>query len=659
MSLSRQYYINTLISADERKELNLEVDNIYSELMNNNNFIGKVQQALLDLTNKETNDVANLRSLIASGDANSLNVVKKMISDFLAAKPSNFDEVTTARLGERTLYDFNQKIKTKLDNTDSFQRIKLTDDEGYSVKLTDASDLNLITKTGYYRGFELKNSPKENNYGWYIQVYSHNVTDFACMQIAYCLHSAEDNSLYVRKKVKGIWTEWKQLGLAGAYDDIKNEVNKVKGTQPSLDAAIRSMIPYNSVNYYGNDNAAFQKALNESAGKTLDVPAGTYTIGDLEIPSNISIRADPNAIFVLKAGSTTFFTNKDTVNIGGYDKTRSIVFKGGVFDLKKTKDAKAFVLSHCQDVTIDTKIINGGESHACVYLNAVKDSEIDIEAGDCSATTATGAIVGIYVFNDKNSLANQNAKPYDMTPCDNIKVNLKLKNVKKGLVEIIPVDKVIHKNITYNVQAENVLEELGLFNNVSYFKTEKVIGNDIGHGLVFQILNDICEDFTIEGVNIRNGKNKETSRGIWLKSKEGDNAPQYRNVRILNPVVKSMNAGIVTDYGFGVRITNPDISYCQEDGIWCYYTLDWSCIGGVAKYNNQRGWPRADIHIGEGGGKKTFRAMLANCQARTVTLVNIQDSIVTNVIVNGGGFTYDKNNFNNKIDYLEVGWGTI
>ncbi|MEM5644735.1 hypothetical protein AAHH72_05570 [Bacillus cereus] len=66
------------------------------------------------------------------------------------------------------------------------------------------------------------------------------------------------------------------------------------------------MIPYNSVNYFTD----FQKALDESEGKTLDIPAGKYTIGDLNIPSNISIRADPNAIFILKAGSTTFLTIK-------------------------------------------------------------------------------------------------------------------------------------------------------------------------------------------------------------------------------------------------------------------------------------------------------------------------------------------------------------
>ncbi|WP_020059096.1 pyocin knob domain-containing protein [Bacillus sp. 123MFChir2] len=655
MSLSRQYYINTLMSADERKELNLEVDNIYSELVNNNNFIVRVQQALLNLAEKEALDVAKLQSLIASGDANALNVVKKMISDFLAAKPSNFDEVVAARLGEKTLYDLNQKIKTKLDNTDSFQRIKLTDDNGDTIALKEETDLNQVIKTGFYRGRNLENSPKKLGFYWYIQVYSHNESNYACMQVAYSLNSTAENSLYVRKKANNTWTDWKQLALFGAYDDIKQEVLNVKGVHPSLDAAIKSMIPYNSAISYGNDNTAFQKSLNESAGKTLDIPAGTYTIGDLEIPSNITVRADPNAVFVLKAGSTTFFTNKDTVNIGGYDKTRSITFKGGLFDLKKLKDAKAFVLSHCQDVVIDTKVINGGESQAYVALNAVKDSEIDIEAIDCTATTSIGATVGIYISNDKNTLTNQNTKPYDLTPCDNVKVALKLKNVKKGLVEIGPVDKVIHKNITYNVQAANVLEELGLFNNMSYFKTEKVIGNDVGHGLIFQILNDTCEDFTLEGINIRNGKNKETSRGVWFKSKEGDTAPQYQNVRILNPVIKTMNAGIVTDYGYGVRITNPDVTYCQEDGIWCYFTLDWSCIGGVAKYNNQRGWPRADIHIGE-GGKKTFRAILANCQARTVMLVGIQDSIVTNVIVKGGGFTYNKNDFNNKIDYLEVGW---
>ncbi|PEU24056.1 hypothetical protein COE82_23050 [Bacillus wiedmannii] len=233
--------------------------------------------------------------------------------------------------------------------------------------------------------------------------------------------------------------------------------------------------------------------------------------------------------------------------------------------------------------------------------------------------------------------------------------------MKKGFAEITPIDKIIHKNINYDVQAENVLEELGLFNNVSYFKTGKIIGNDIGHGLIFQILNDICEDFTIEGVNIRNGKNKETSRGIWFKSKEGDNAPQYKNVRMTNPVIRAFSKGIVTDYGYSVKINNPDVQECWEDGVWNYFTLDWGLVGGTVKYNNKNGWDsRADVHIGElniaGGSKKVFRAMLSNVQARTIRVENLQDSIVNNVIVKAGGFSTVGSDHNNKIDFLEVGW---
>ncbi|MDC2866509.1 pyocin knob domain-containing protein [Bacillus sp. BP-3] len=654
--MQRKHYINSPINADERMQLNEEIDLIYGGITQNEINHSKLVNDFNSFLNRYGIDKATLEKAIQDGDTNVLNVVKNMISDFLAVKPANFDEVVAARLGEKTLYDFNQKVKIKLDNTNNFQQVKLTADTGNNIAIQDASDLNTVTKGGFYKGSNLKNAPKEQG-SWYIQVYSHDDNNYACMQIAYSLNVASENSLYVRKKSGGVWTDWKQLALFGAYDDIKQEVLNVKAAHPSLNAAIRAMIPYNSVNYYSD----FQKALSESAGKTLDIPAGTYTIGDIEIPSNINIRADPNALFVLKAGSTTFFTNKDVVNIGGYDKTMGIVFKGGVFDLKKTKDTKAFVLSHCQDVVIDTKIINGGESQSYVALNAVKDSEINIEAVDCTATTSPGATVGIYVVIDTNTLTNQNTKPYDKTPCDNVKVILKMKNTKKGLAEIAPVDKVIHKNITYNVQAENVLEELGLFNNMSYFKTEKVVGNDIGHGLVFQILNDTCEDFTITGVNIRNGKSKETSRGVWFKSKEGDNAPQYKNVRISNPVIRSFAKGITTDYGFSAKITNPDVQECWEDGIWNYFTLDWGLNGGTVKYNNKNGWDsRADVHIGElaidNGNKKVFRSILSNVQVRTLRVENLQDSIINNVIIKGGAFSQVGSNHNNKIDYLEVGW---
>ncbi|WP_459503084.1 hypothetical protein [Bacillus sp. C1] len=648
MSLSRQYYIDSSISADERKELNLEINNIYSELVNNNKFIVMVQQALLNLTEKESIDITKLQELIKNGDTNVLNVVEKMISDFLAAAPSNFDEVTASRLGEKTLRDFNQKMKTKLDNTDKFQQIKLTDDAGLALSIADVSELT--GKSGFFKyAAGAKGVPQGSNDGVGFFV-ANNKTDVAALAI--------DKT--IKRLLLRLGTEWRELEFTGAYDDIKQEVLGVKGIHGSLEKAIRSMIPYNSVDYYGNDNAAFQKALDESSGKTLDIPAGTYTIGDLNIPSNINIRADPNALFILKSGSTTFFANKDTVNIGGYDKTQGITFKGGVFDLKKMKDAKVFVLSHCQDIKVDTKVINGGESQSYIALNAVKDTEINIEAVDCSATTSIATVVGIYVFTDKNTLTNQNAKPYDLTACDNVNVNLKLKNVKKGLAEIAPVDKVIHTNITYNVRAENVLEELGLFNNMSYFKTEKVIGNDIGHGLIFQILNDTCEDFTIEGVNIRKGKNKESSRGVWFKSKDGTNSPYYKDLRIVNPVIRGFNKGITTDFGTGAEILYPAVSECWEDGIWCYFTLDWSLHGGMLKYNNKNGWEsRADLHIGElaySTDKKTFRAVVNGVQARTVRVENIQDTTIDNVIVKGGAFSQVGSNHNNKVNYLEVGW---
>ena len=633
------------MNADERMQLNEEVDLIYKGITKNAINHMNLEDTFNSFLERYGTDKTTLEKMIQDGDTNVLNVVEKMITDFLASKPSNFDEVTAARLGEKTLRDFNQKMKTKLDNTDAFQKVKLTDDVGLALSVADITELT--GKSGFFRYTTgAKGMPPGSTDGVGVFV-ANNKTGVSALAM-----DKTSKRLFLR-----LDTEWRALAFEGAYDDIKKEVNNVKGAHASLEVAIRSMIPYNSVNYFTD----FQKALDESEGKTLDVPAGKYTIGDLNIPSNISIRADPNAIFILKAGSTTFFNNKDTVNIGGYDKTRGITFKGGKFDIQKMKDAKVFVLSHCQDVKIDTKVINGGESQSYVVLNAVKDAQINIEAADCSATTSIGATVGFYVFNDKNTLTNQNAKPYDLTPCNNITVNLKLKNVKKGFVEITPIDKIIHKNINYDVQAENVLEELGLFNNVSYFKTGKIIGNDIGHGLIFQILNDNCEDFTIEGVNIRNGKNKETSRGIWFKSKEGDNAPQYKNVRMTNPVIRTFSKGIVTDYGYSVKINNPDVQECWEDGVWNYFTLDWGLSGGTVKNNNKNGWDsRADVHIGElniaSGTKKVFRAMLSNVQARTIRVENLQDSIVNNVIVKAGGFSKVGSDHNNKIDFLEVGW---
>ncbi|PHB37521.1 hypothetical protein COE82_23045 [Bacillus wiedmannii] len=376
--MDRKHHINSSINADERMQLNEEIDLIYGGITKNAINHRDLVDDFNEFLERYGMDKVALEKMILDGDTNSLHVVEKMISDFLVANPSSFDEVIAARLGENTLREFNQKIKTKLDATDTFQKVKLTDDVGLALSVADI--IELTGKSGFFRyttGAKGMPPGSTDGVGFFV---ANNKTGVSALAM-----DKTTKRLFLR-----LDTEWRVLAFEGAYDDIKKEVNNVKGTHASLEVAIRSMIPYNSVNYFTD----FQKALDESEGKTLDVPAGKYTIGDLNIPSNISIRADPNAIFILKAGSTTFFNNKDTVNIGGYDKTRSITFKGGLFDLKKVKDAKAFVLSHCQDVKVDTKVINGGESQSYVVLNAVKDAEINIEAADCSATTSIGATVG-------------------------------------------------------------------------------------------------------------------------------------------------------------------------------------------------------------------------------------------------------------------------
>lgn len=204
------------MNADERMQLNEEVDLIYKGITKNAINHMNLEDTFNSFLERYGTDKTTLEKMIQDGDTNVLNVVEKMITDFLASKPSNFDEVTAARLGEKTLRDFNQKMKTKLDNTDAFQKVKLTDDVGLALSVTDVTELT--GKSGFFRYIAgAKGMPPSSTEGVGFFV-ANNKTGVSVLAM-----DKTTKRLFLR-----LDTEWRALAFEGAYDDIKQEVNNVK-----------------------------------------------------------------------------------------------------------------------------------------------------------------------------------------------------------------------------------------------------------------------------------------------------------------------------------------------------------------------------------------------------------------------------------------------
>ncbi|MDA1758321.1 hypothetical protein PDK30_25835 [Bacillus cereus] len=655
----RKNYVNTDINANERAELNTEIDTLYTNDVELEAFYIELLEFFTKFQSRYSVDVANMKAEVIKGDSAVKGFVESMLRDFLVAKPSNLDEVVAARLGKATLRDIMLELKNKLDATDKYQKVKLTDDLGAAVSVTDVSEL--AGKSGFFKYSNgAKGMPTGSIEGIGLHT-AYNKTDI-CMAIAM---DNKTKRLFLRVEHRGAVTQdWKAIAFDGAYDDIRKEVEVAKGNHPSLEAAIVAANPIVSSSYYGatgdgtDQTEALQRALDAAQNKKLDIPygKGIYKVSStLYIPDGCEINIHPRAKFVWSGLPGMFMcVNKNNIpTTGGYDKSKSIAVKGGIFDMQNS-GAYAFGFSHMTDLEIDTKIINVKDKNG-VLLNAVKDYNIRVQAEGFSSATEFNYVVGLTVATAETDFNNPVVKPFDKTPCLNGRVFIYAKNIKRGLGENKVITGIKHSKLVFNCDISQCEEHVLYSTNIEWFKTENAEFEDVGNGLYFMIENDTIEQFELNGVKARRGRGIP-SRAIWFRSKEGDTAPQFKNVTMNRPDIDDFGAGIITDYGGRTRINNPTVTGCWEDGIWGYMTLDWKCDGAYARGNNRRGWPRADIHIGE-GGKTTFRAILTNCQARTILVTNIQDSIIADNIVGPQGIEIAGSSFNCTIDRnLKVGW---
>ncbi|MFI8709936.1 hypothetical protein ACIGHG_23490 [Bacillus sp. NPDC077411] len=671
----RKNYVHSDISANERMNLNEEIDNLYSNDIELEGLYRDVLRLFTAFQSRYYADNANLIDAIKKGDKSVQDVVEQMIRDFLAAKPSNFDEVVAARLGKANLRDLLQELKNKLDGTDLFQKTKITTDAGIFERLNETATADKPTDLFDYFSKEFKiyqfmggtttnpilNAPAKCGNGiLFPLLFAKNNSSIGI------LYDFDNQKVWMSKKNgTNAPGAWKALAFEGAYDDIRNEVTVAKGKYSSLEAAIIAANPIVSSAYFGatgdgtDQTEAMQRALDAAENKKLDIPygKGTYKISStLYIPNGCTISVHPRAKFIWAGLPGMFmFTNKNNnPTTGGYDKSRNITVKGGIFDMQNAS-AYAFGFSHMTDLTIDTKIINVKDKNG-VLLNGVKDYDIRIQAEGFSSATDPNYVVALTIATADTDFNNPVAKPFDKTPCINGTVFIKANNIKRGCGENKVVDGVKHSKLNYDCDIKNCVEHVGLFTNIERLRTNAIDMEDVGHGIHCIIANDSIYGIEIYGVRAIRGKSK-TSRAIWIQSKRGDTAPQFQAVNIERPKIDDFGAGIITDWGQRITVVAPDITRCWEDGLWCYGTLDFTLNGGYFKENNRNNWDsRADVHIGE-YSFTTFRAVVQNAHSRTMRIENVQDTKVVDNVVGPTGVVQIGTNHNCEIDRnLKVGW---
>ncbi|WP_242321447.1 MULTISPECIES: BppU family phage baseplate upper protein [Bacillus cereus group] len=126
---------------------------------------------------------------------------------------SEFDKALEMVAGhQKQIDEANKRINelTAAVTGQKYQLWKVTDDDGTSIDLVVGTDLNTIVKSGSYVGNQLKNTPDNSIYTWFVSIES--ATSAALVQKATLLGNW--NETYIRVNNSGKWSDWSRLGLA-------------------------------------------------------------------------------------------------------------------------------------------------------------------------------------------------------------------------------------------------------------------------------------------------------------------------------------------------------------------------------------------------------------------------------------------------------------
>ncbi|MEB8811800.1 pyocin knob domain-containing protein, partial [Bacillus cereus] len=192
---------------------------------------------------------------------------------------SEFDKALEMVKGyQKQIDEANKRINelTAAVTGQKYQLWKVTDDDGTSIDLAANTDLNTIVKSGFYVGSQLKNTPNNSVYTWFVSV--ETATSLAFVQRATLLGNL--NETYIRLNNSGKWSEWSRFVLE------KEIVPKTGGS-------------YTGTTYFNTDNAivigsrSYKTVLHKGTQGQLVIAPSTEEQGDnWDWSKRVEIRPD-------------------------------------------------------------------------------------------------------------------------------------------------------------------------------------------------------------------------------------------------------------------------------------------------------------------------------------------------------------------------------
>lgn len=313
-----------------------------------------------------------------------------------------------------------------------------------------------------------------------------------------------------------------------------------------------------------DDTAAIQAALDaaETAAATGEAPsevfapAGVYLLTSaLEIGSNTTLRASPEATFRRGASYDSMLINKSDGTTGEYGAASNISVIGGTWDANGTNYATqvtVLAFGHASDILISDVTVQGVYSWHEVELNAVKrvrvqrctfkDFVVGSRQSECiQIDIATAA--GFPFFG-----------PYDNTPCEDITIEAChfLGPQSRAIGTHTSASGVRHRNITIR---GNLIEDCA-DEAIRFVNWERVfIADNIIRDCYFGILGThdnatICSGFIVRGNTFSDWSTKgnASSRAIFFQGASGTRA--FSDGIISGNRIDGVTAhGITVDYG--------------------------------------------------------------------------------------------------------------
>ncbi|MGG4402991.1 pyocin knob domain-containing protein [Paenibacillus amylolyticus] len=182
----------------------------------------------------------------------------------------------------------------------TWQKFKLTADDGSSQRLSDGADLDFVTANGQYNGVNLGNAPTPQsvNEWWYIEVQRHSINTNYVLQRASRLNGTSyQPTLYQRIKLNGIWGAWSpdvfQSGV-DAKNGIVGAINANGGSASTSDSWATLASKVQTVGPRYASGVAASTASNQRILFNLE-RGGTYSTSYFTV-SGLSFR--PNRIIV-------------------------------------------------------------------------------------------------------------------------------------------------------------------------------------------------------------------------------------------------------------------------------------------------------------------------------------------------------------------------